>query len=864
MFVAHRMEPAVLLVEACTAVAGKDPKIKNTEQDSPDAEDEVTPASADDETTTETPEVVDGESQPKLPVIGDYALLGRIGAGGMGRVFKAQHRRMDRLVALKILSKKQMGNPDSVRRFHQEMKAAAKLIHPNIVTAFDAGEQGGIHYLVMEYVDGPSLNQVIKNHGPLSHEKAIDFVLQAARGLSYSHSCGMIHRDIKPSNLIQDADGTVKILDMGTARIGNDEPMEDGLTVEGMIMGTINYMAPEQARDATKADHRSDIYSLGCTLFFLLTGRSLYKGKVVETLMAHAQQPIPSLREHCDDVPHWLEEVYSKMVAKKLEDRYQSMDEMIKDVQDWLNPQEDPESRSSLIGDLQVPQSIQVMPIGIDLGTAHSSIAWVNDEGEPVIVEDTQGEWQTASIVSVDGMDTVIGARVMKHLSKRKDMPAMEIKRFLGRPYYPEPMAGTRYHPETLLGLVLAKLSYDFQRKVGPLKEVVISTPACFDGVRRKAVQDVGFMAGLDVMGLASEPVAATLYYGHKNPLPKDASEKCLVLDLGAGTLDVVGLERQGREVTVTGIAGDTRLGGRDWDDCMFDLVSSALREKHGFDPQEDEKKALRLWQACEWAKHMLTEREEVTVKLQVPSGTAQIVITRAEFEEACAPLRERVKTSLEDLLQQIPWDKKELDTAIFCGGASRMPMIASLLAEITGDLPVIQLEQNAVVLGTALLASYRLTEDAGGQPPQKVRAVSCYSLGVLSHDPESGDEISVQVIPRGTPIPVIARQVFKTQTTGQASVMVQLLEGEERLKIDCIDIGQCIIDGLPSNLPANSPIEVDLKYDLNGCLAIHAAVPGTDKKTIWPIVREGELTASDLHRLREWVETVMLCSSIV
>ncbi|MDP7206530.1 MAG: serine/threonine-protein kinase, partial [Pirellulaceae bacterium] len=303
-------------------MAGKDPKIKNTEQDSPGTEDEVTSASADDETTTETPEAVDGESQPKLPVIGDYALLGRIGAGGMGRVFKAQHRRMDRLVALKILSKKQMGNPDSVRRFHQEMKAAAKLIHPNIVTAFDAGEQGGIHYLVMEYVDGPSLNQVIKNHGPLSHEKAVDFVLQAARGLSYSHSCGMIHRDIKPSNLIQDADGTVKILDMGTARIGNDEPMDEGLTVEGMIMGTINYMAPEQARDATKADHRSDIYSLGCTLFFLLTGRSLYKGKVVETLMAHAQQPIPSLREHCDDVPHWLEEVYSKMVAKKPEDRY--------------------------------------------------------------------------------------------------------------------------------------------------------------------------------------------------------------------------------------------------------------------------------------------------------------------------------------------------------------------------------------------------------------------------------------------------------------------------------------------------------------------------------------------------------------
>jgi molecular chaperone DnaK (HSP70) len=844
-------------------VVEKDPKAKASKEKIRAVEDERTAPAADDETTVRKPDHVE-EGQPKLLVIGDYALLGRIGAGGMGRVFKAQHRRMDRLVALKILSKKQMGNPDSVLRFHQEMKAAAKLIHPNIVTAFDAGEQGGIHYLVMEYVDGLSLNQVIKNHGPLPYEKAVDSILQAARGLSFSHSCGMIHRDIKPSNLIQDAEGTVKILDMGTARIGTDEPVADGLTVEGMIMGTINYMAPEQARDASKADHRSDIYSLGCTLFFLLTGRSLYKGKVVETLMAHAQKPIPSLREHCDDVPLWLEEVYTRMVAKKPEDRYQSVEEMIQDVQEWMNPQDSSESRSSLIADLPTPQSIKVMPIGIDLGTNNSAIAWVNEQGEPVVIEDAQGEWQTASIVSVDGMDTVIGARVMKQLSKRKDMPAMEIKRFLGRTYYPEPMAGNRYHPETLLGLVLAKLSYDFQRKVGPLKEVVVSTPACFDGVRRKAVQDVGFMAGLDVMGLAIEPVAATLYYGHKNPISADATEKCLVLDLGAGTLDVVAVERRGREVVVAGISGDSRLGGRDWDECVIKLVSTALRQKHGFDPLEDEKKALRLWQACEWAKHMLTERDEVTVKLQVPSGMAHIVVSRAEFEQAAAPLFKRVQTALEDLLTQIEWDKEDLDKAIFCGGASRMPMIRSLVQKIVGDLPVIQLEQNAVVQGTALYASYRLIQAAGGQPAQKVRSASCYSLGVLSHDPESGEEISVPVIPRGTSLPVTARQTFLTQSAGQVSVMVQLLEGEERLRNKCIDIGQCIIDGLPTDLPASSPIEVDLRYDENGRLTIHATIPGKNKKTMWPINREGELTSSDLHRLREWVETVMLCSSIV
>ena len=844
-------------------MAEKESKIESEKElDIPATDNETTSASADDETSVNRAEEVQ-EGQPKLPVIGDYALLGRIGAGGMGRVFKAQHRRMDRLVALKILSKKQMGNPDSVLRFHQEMKAAAKLIHPNIVTAFDAGEQGGIHYLVMEYVDGPSLNQIIKNHGPLAPEKAIDFILQAAEGLSYSHSCGMIHRDIKPSNLIQDVDGTVKILDMGTARIGNEEPMAEGLTVEGMIMGTINYMAPEQARDATKADNRSDIYSLGCTLYFLLTGKSLYKGKVVETLMAHAQQPIPRLQDNCDDIPHWLEDVFNKMVAKKPEDRYQNVDEMIQDVRDWMQPEKDTASRPSLIADLPTPQSIRVMPIGIDLGTSTCSIAWVNEEGDPVVIEDTQGEWETVSMVSVNGMDTVIGSRVMKQLGQLPDNPAMEIKRFLGRAYYPESMAGNRYHPETLLGLLISKLSFDFQRTVGPTKEAVISTPACFDAVRRKAVQDVGFIAGLDASRLVAEPIAATLYYGHKNPLAEEDSEKCLVLDLGGGTLDVVALERQGKQLVIAGIAGDTRLGGRDWDQCMIELVSNALKQKHGFDPLEDEKKALRLWQACEWAKHMLTERDEVTVKLQVPSGSAQIVISRSEFEQASAPLRARVQTALEDALQQMEWDNKELDKVIFCGGASRMPTIASLMQEVLGEIPIIQLEENAVVLGTALFAYYGQVKSSGGTPAQSVQATNCYSLGVLSHEAESGKEISVPVIPRGTSIPVTARQVFRTQTAGQPSVMVQLLEGEGRLRTECIEIGQCVIDGLPANLPAESSIEVDMRYDENGCLVIRAAIPGTDKKTTWSINREGALSTPDLHGLREWVETVMLCSSI-
>ncbi len=240
----------------------------------------------------------ESEAQPQQPVLGDYVLLGKIGAGGMGQVFKAQHRRMDRIVALKLLRPTSTKDEDeeAVSRFHREVKAAAKLFHTNIVTAFDAGEQDGLHYLVMEYVHGQSLSAVIQQHGPLTLEKATNVILQVASGLEYAHSREVIHRDIKPSNLILADEDTVKILDMGLARIGKASAHNDG-TATGKIIGTVSFMSPEQALNSKEVDHRSDVYSLGCTFYALLTGKPPFRGNIVETLLAHAQKPAPLLRD---------------------------------------------------------------------------------------------------------------------------------------------------------------------------------------------------------------------------------------------------------------------------------------------------------------------------------------------------------------------------------------------------------------------------------------------------------------------------------------------------------------------------------------------------------------------------------------
>jgi len=303
-------------------------------------------------------------------VLGQYVVLDRIGKGGMGQVLKARHRTMDRIVALKVLSVSAMDSPDAVSRFHREARAAARLSHPNIVTAYDASEHEGIHYLVMEFVEGKDLAEIVKEHGALPVDKAIDSILQAAKGLEYAHAQGVVHRDIKPANLLLDKEGTVKILDMGLALMSrsikttNDETT-DQLTSGGLILGTCDYIAPEQADDSHAADHRSDIYSLGCTLYRLLTGELPYKGdSVVKVLLAHRQAPIPSLCEVRSSVPSQLDAVFQKMVAKQPEDRYQAATEVITDLQACLEPAQatsepTPQAAST---DSQLQSFLQLLP----------------------------------------------------------------------------------------------------------------------------------------------------------------------------------------------------------------------------------------------------------------------------------------------------------------------------------------------------------------------------------------------------------------------------------------------------------------------------------------------------------------------
>jgi serine/threonine protein kinase len=277
-------------------------------------------------------------------VLGQYLLLDRLGAGGMGQVFKARHRRMDRLVALKILPPAATQSAVAVLRFQREVRTAARLLHPNIVIAHDADEADGVHFLVMEYVDGQDLHSLVRSRGRLPVGEAAGYALQAARGLEYAHAQGVVHRDIKPSNLLVDRHGAVKILDMGLAYReppAGEGPLadEEGLTGSGQVLGTVDYMPPEQAEGNARADHRSDVYALGCTLYRLLTGEVPYPGPTpVRKMLAHRADPVPSLRARLPDLPAELDAAVRRMMAKDPLDRFPSMREVAAALQPFARP----------------------------------------------------------------------------------------------------------------------------------------------------------------------------------------------------------------------------------------------------------------------------------------------------------------------------------------------------------------------------------------------------------------------------------------------------------------------------------------------------------------------------------------------
>ena len=286
--------------------------------------------------------------------VGPYQVLDRLGEGGMGEVFKAWDTRHGRVVALKVLRQHLAMRPEAVQQLQRERQAVLRLVHPNIIKTYDAAHVDGHHYFAMEYVEGMDLHQYVQRHGPLPVHEACDYARQAAQGLQHAHQSGLVHRDVKPANLFllnpplprrpspgervegraaprkPPADPAVKVLDWGLARLRpaageTAGPASEDLDAEkGLLIGTADYIAPEQARDAALVDTRADIYSLGCVLYYLLTGVPPFPGpSLMQKLLQHQDEPPPPVQAKRPDAPDELNAAVPRMMAKRPEERFQ-------------------------------------------------------------------------------------------------------------------------------------------------------------------------------------------------------------------------------------------------------------------------------------------------------------------------------------------------------------------------------------------------------------------------------------------------------------------------------------------------------------------------------------------------------------
>lgn len=273
--------------------------------------------------------------------LGSYKLLGHIGTGGMSNVYLAEHTRMHDRRAIKVLPRRRVNDATYLARFQLEAKAIASLNHPNIVRAFDIDNDGDLHYIVMEYVDGDDLQAIVRREGPMEVTRAVGYMRQAADGLQHAHDTGLIHRDVKPANLLVDSRQRVKILDLGLALFTQQD--DESLTVANNenVLGTADYLAPEQALNSHTVDHRADMYGLGCTLYFLLTGHPPFNdGTLAQRIAKHQKEMPTSIRKERPSVPGELEGICVKMMQKDPRFRYQSMRALIEALDRWSDAYE--------------------------------------------------------------------------------------------------------------------------------------------------------------------------------------------------------------------------------------------------------------------------------------------------------------------------------------------------------------------------------------------------------------------------------------------------------------------------------------------------------------------------------------------
>ncbi len=494
--------------------------------------------------------------------------------------------------------------------------------------------------------------------------------------------------------------------------------------------------------------------------------------------------------------------------------------------------------------------------VGIDLGTTFSSLAYLNPAGKPVLVPNAEGELLTPSVVAFTRDAVLVGRDARREALADPTRAVLHVKRQMGNARWRFQVDGETYTPESISALILKKLKQDAEMHVGAVHKAVITVPAYFDDARRKATEDAGVLAGLEVVDIVNEPTAGALAYG----LAQDAEDGVfLVYDLGGGTFDVTVIEKSGNEFITLATDGDVELGGKDWDERLLNHLAEKFLDEFGVDPREDPQATSYLAVSAEEAKKTLSRRDATTVPVSYKGHWGNYEVTRREFEDLTEDLLAVTQLTTEMVLEEAGITWEGVDKVIPTGGSTRMPMVQDLLAsmsarEVKLEVPV----DEAVAAGAAIHAAvctldaesaiHELSAEAA-EKLGRVRTVdvAAHALGLIIKDAQTLAYRNDVLIKKNTRLPTSVTKTYQTAQDGQQRIFLQVVQGDAPDPTANITIGQVVVSDLPAGRPAGALVKVTYSYDRKGRIHVAAEDVQTGKVVATEITRATGLGAEEL-----------------
>ncbi len=505
--------------------------------------------------------------------------------------------------------------------------------------------------------------------------------------------------------------------------------------------------------------------------------------------------------------------------------------------------------------------------VGIDLGTTFSTMAQLDGEGNPVPIANEDDDVETASLILLaDSGHVVVGPNRQRAAMEDPEHVVERVKRYMGNTDFKRTFDGREITPEFLSALILKKLRQDGEKRIGKIGNAVITVPYYFNDARRKATEDAGRIAGLNVIDIINEPTAATLTYawtrgefGAVSGTPKP--HLALVYDLGGGTFDVTVVRYTPSHFQVLATDGDVHLGGIDWNDRIVDYVSEEFKAKHGADPRESPAALHVLRHDADQAKITLSETNVATVPCRHGGKMHNVQITREQFEDMTADLLQRTIDTALLVMEQAEVKPEELDAIVLVGGSTLMPRVPAMLEQQLGKEPFRGLSphtsvaQGAAIHAAILEARFRGESSGMAERIRKLLAnvkqedVNSHGLGVAARNPKNGKTINHLMIPRNSKLPIEVHRTFATSEPNQQRVTIRVMEGDAPDPDACSLLGNCRITGLPKDLPKGSPIEVTYAFDASGRVRVKAKDKTGGKEAEIEIERRGGLNDKQLNQ---------------